>query len=282
MKKKIMIFSLLIMSVFISTASAEDSQITWTTGTYSNNTNISKTLTIPDATTLIVTLIGETEQNYDFITIKDKNGNVVKKLSGSINETFEVSGDVITANLKSDYSVTKSGVTVSIAPKNIGKKGLILNPKKGTVLGHEGVHFEVAEGVTKLYYIFAGAKMPIKDNYLRYIDTSRGSLKVCAEKEDGIASCQNYKVEKDNPFNVSLTNYSVNFQNAELALLYHSSSLSGYSGNYNKFLWTKNVKGKTSHRRLGDNDFGHYTLVLCGYNKSKWMCQSVFMGSFPM
>jgi len=296
MKKKIILFALPIMTVFITTASAEDSQTTWTTGRYTNNANLNKTLTIPNATKLTVTITGETEHNYDYITIKDKNGKIVQKyLSGKINKTFEVSGDSITANLKSDASITKSGVTVSIKSNNISgeKPGLILNPKKGTVLEHTGVHFEVAKGVTKLYYKYYDMKMPIKGNYLRYIDTVvEHNITVCAEKQDGIPSCRTYEVEKYNPFNASFTTNQGNstilaFKNAEVAYLYHSSADDSEWNNINelnhyKFYWTRNVKGETSINSYKDNYLGHYTLLLCGDKSSKWVCESIFMYSTEM
>ena len=86
----------------------------WTTGQYSNNANISKTLSIPSAEMITVKISGTTEKNYDFITIKDQNDNQVGKFSGLINETLQVESSAITATLTSDYSVTKSGVTVTI------------------------------------------------------------------------------------------------------------------------------------------------------------------------
>lgn len=86
----------------------------WTTGSYSNNEDRSQILSISGATSLNVIVRGVTESRYDFLYIYDQNGQQVKKLDGSINETFTVSGSSITARLVTDYSVTKSGVTVSI------------------------------------------------------------------------------------------------------------------------------------------------------------------------
>ena len=129
MKYKKIILGLLTMCTTITSLNALDS---WTTGAYTNNVNISQTLTIPDAKELIVNISGETEKNYDFIVIKDSNGNALKRLSGKINESFIVSGSFITANLKSDYSITKSGVTVSIETKEENKNDKFIPlPKTG-------------------------------------------------------------------------------------------------------------------------------------------------------
>ncbi|MCI5135641.1 MAG: hypothetical protein D3920_11340 [Candidatus Electrothrix sp. AW2] len=86
----------------------------WTTGSYRNNEDRRQTLSIPSATSLTVTVSGNTERGYDYLYIYDENNTEIKKLHGSINETFTVSGSEITARLVTDYSVTKSGVTVSI------------------------------------------------------------------------------------------------------------------------------------------------------------------------
>ena len=91
---------------------------TWTTGKYDNNMDISKTLAVPDAEVLIVTITGETERSYDFLYIYDSNDNEIKKLDGNIDETFEVEGSSIRARLKTDYSVTKAGVTIAVETKN--------------------------------------------------------------------------------------------------------------------------------------------------------------------
>jgi len=104
---------------------------TWTTGTYGNNEHRQQVLSIPNATNLKVTVIGETERRYDFIYIYDANGNKIRTLDGSINETFTVTGSQINAKLTSDLSVTKSGVTVSIevptAPADTQKPTITLN-----------------------------------------------------------------------------------------------------------------------------------------------------------
>ena len=91
-----------------------DDVTTWTTGHYGNNTDISQVLSIGGATSLTVTVHGETERRYDYLYIYDENGDQVARFDGRINETISLQGSSITARLVSDYSVTKSGVTVSI------------------------------------------------------------------------------------------------------------------------------------------------------------------------
>lgn len=104
-------FSLMLCTLFTSSLFAQES---WTTGQYENNTNISKVLQIPSATSLKVTITGETEVKYDFFSIYDSNAKLIKILDGVIYDTFEVEGNSITAKLTSDYSVTKKGVEISI------------------------------------------------------------------------------------------------------------------------------------------------------------------------
>lgn len=87
---------------------------TWTTGTYQNNEDRKQTLSISGAKQLKVNIVGETEKSYDYIYIYDANGNEIKVLDGQIKETMIAEGSTITARLTSDWSKTKSGVTVSI------------------------------------------------------------------------------------------------------------------------------------------------------------------------
>jgi len=103
------------VTVTVSEADINNPDVTtWTTGAYDNYEDRSKTLSIPDAQELIVTVKGETESDYDYITIYDRHGHEIKRLSGDINTELTVKGSLIRARLKSDYSITKSGVTVTI------------------------------------------------------------------------------------------------------------------------------------------------------------------------
>lgn len=101
---------------FIKISEADAS--TWTTGSYGNKENIIKTLSIAGATSLTVRVVGETEKGFDYIYIYDQYGNLVKTLTGIINHTFVVNGSSIKARLETDYSETRSGVTVSISASN--------------------------------------------------------------------------------------------------------------------------------------------------------------------
>lgn len=87
----------------------------WNTGEYGHNQDIRKTLHIPGASSLTVTVVGNTERNYDFFYIYNENGDEEKKLHGAILETFTVVGSSIEARLKTDSSVSASGVSISIS-----------------------------------------------------------------------------------------------------------------------------------------------------------------------
>ncbi|SDY76471.1 S8 family serine peptidase [Thermoactinomyces sp. DSM 45892] len=55
----------------------------------------------------------ETEANFDFVHIKDKEGATKASFTGTKNDFWvEVDGDTITANLVSDWSITKYGYTI--------------------------------------------------------------------------------------------------------------------------------------------------------------------------
>ena len=113
MKKYLLL--LLASTVATTTLSATNNIKSWTTGEYSNNTNISKTLNINKAKVLKVTINGDTEKGADFIYIYDQNNKLVRKVSGNMHEAFKVLGSSIKAQLISDDSKTSSGATVTIA-----------------------------------------------------------------------------------------------------------------------------------------------------------------------
>jgi hypothetical protein len=97
------------------TPTPEGSSTTFSTGAYGNNENRSQTLSIPGASSLTVTVNGQTEGGYDFVSIFDANGTQVRQLSGEINTSFTVSGASIRVQFTSDDSVRASGATVTIA-----------------------------------------------------------------------------------------------------------------------------------------------------------------------
>jgi len=115
--------------LLFSILSIAHTETTWTTGHYSNNAYIQHKLSIENA--LTVTIKGETEKGHDFIRIYDCHSKEVGRFSGTINETFTVSGSFIRAILTSNNSVTKNGVTISISS---GEK------TKTWTTGHYGNH----------------------------------------------------------------------------------------------------------------------------------------------
>jgi len=88
---------------------------------YKNNTNITKTIPAlcnansnKECKDKVAYIYGESEKNYDFITIS-QNGKVLGKYSGQINKMIEIDKYLpITITFKSDYSITKSGISVLI------------------------------------------------------------------------------------------------------------------------------------------------------------------------
>jgi hypothetical protein len=96
-------------------SAAASSGTTWSSGAYSNNADISKTLSVSGASSMTVTVTGEIENNYDFLYVYGANGQLIREFTGSINETFAVSGSSIGIRFTSDASITKSGVTVVVS-----------------------------------------------------------------------------------------------------------------------------------------------------------------------
>jgi len=110
--KNVFIKIALLFVVFISFAHAETVTKTWTTGAYHNNSYLQHRLSIDNTST--VTIKGETEKDHDFIYIYDSHNKLVGKFSGTINKTLTINGSAIRAILKSNGSVNKSGVTVTL------------------------------------------------------------------------------------------------------------------------------------------------------------------------
>jgi hypothetical protein len=96
----------------------------WTTpvgddGKYADNLNEWIKLEVPNAENITVTIDGQTERYYDHVYIwNDDNSTSLKSLHGYIAESFDVDGNSINVNFKSDYSIAKSGVTVTVEKKN--------------------------------------------------------------------------------------------------------------------------------------------------------------------
>ena len=88
--------------------------VTWESGRYTNNIDVNHSISIDDTDKIQVCIRGETERGKDFITLFDSDGKLIKKLSGNIDRSFILNDNSIIVNLKSDSSVTKSGINVSI------------------------------------------------------------------------------------------------------------------------------------------------------------------------
>lgn len=87
----------------------------WTTPNYrrgyTNSTDISKTISLPDADSIKLTLQGETEEYFDFLTI---NG---EKYHGQfINLEVNIPNNQVNIRFTSDYSVVTPGAAVLIEP----------------------------------------------------------------------------------------------------------------------------------------------------------------------
>ena len=82
---------------------------------YKNSLNINKILSISGENELLITIKGETEQYYDFVTIYDANNKVVQKLDGKFEDSFRVKGDTVKVNFKTDGSVTRRGFKIEVS-----------------------------------------------------------------------------------------------------------------------------------------------------------------------
>jgi len=283
------VLGVLLMCASFVAVSAID---TWNTGRYENNVDINKTLTLPDATNLEVTISGETEENYDFIMIANSSREIIKQLSGVMNETFEVSGNSIIANLKSDENVTKRGVVIKIrstAETNESEmfSELVDSPSLDMVLHYGSVDFETKPGVKLYAYNKNTDKVDIINNHLEMIDTTTEDKKltIFAEK-DGKLYSHKYAVESPNPFHVSIEwklgdggyhqNPKVSFSNAKTLMLY-SETLGKLH-----FIRTQDVSNLNAVENLSAHwdDTIYYLLVLCGDVEDKFVCSATRLKVF--
>lgn len=107
------------VTVAIQDATSTDNS-KWITGVYPNNYDHTEELRIPNATSLLVRVIGETEKHYDILQISDESNTTIRNLDGVINESFILNGNSIKARLISDGSVQESGIVISITPNDGG------------------------------------------------------------------------------------------------------------------------------------------------------------------
>ncbi len=91
-----------------------DSSTRWDTGVWNNYESRVKTLEVPGASDLVVKINGSTEEYYDKVVIKNSQGNVVRELTGQIDEEFGVSDSKIIVELVSDYSKESDGVVITV------------------------------------------------------------------------------------------------------------------------------------------------------------------------
>ena len=87
---------------------------------YANNTNKTWNVTSENAIQMIVTFSADTctEYDYDFITIFDKDDNIIGEYSGNelASKIIVVDGDTVKIRLTSDYSYNEYGFKAEITP----------------------------------------------------------------------------------------------------------------------------------------------------------------------
>lgn len=110
--KKLTNLIVLVLAVFVSTVAF--AAMTWSSGTYSNNANISKVLEVPGATSIRIKITGATEKSYDYLYVYDQSGNQIAVLDGSIEFNKVISGSKVTVRLVTDFSITAIGVFVNL------------------------------------------------------------------------------------------------------------------------------------------------------------------------
>lgn len=137
--------SLLIIGIFMAIYTNVMADVNYTTpnwnpndanATYGNAVEEWKTLTVSGAESLTVTVKGETELYYDRVYIRSENNVThLKRFHGVIDETFDVDGNnTINVHFKSDYSVVKSGVIVTVVEKNTTVSVVALNVERNATV----------------------------------------------------------------------------------------------------------------------------------------------------
>ncbi len=92
---------------------------TYSTGPYQNRQYDEKTLSIPDAEAIEITIFGETEKDYDFIIIYNDKSEEIERFTGTLREKLIIKGNQIDVVFKADNRTTKSGVTVEIVASSL-------------------------------------------------------------------------------------------------------------------------------------------------------------------
>lgn len=150
----------------------------WGSGAYGNNEDRSQWLTIPGAAALKVVVDGNTESNRDFIHVYDRNGSLVRTLSGAIATSFMVSGDSARVRLTSDAAVTGAGVSVSVKAghpyvfrKLVDGRGKCMDIEGNNMSNGTPVHHWSCQGqVTQLWYHDPDGLLRNKNNPDKCVD----------------------------------------------------------------------------------------------------------------
>ena len=150
----------------------------WSSGAYDSNTDRSQWLTIPGAAALKVYVNGSTEANRDFIHVYDRNGGLVKSLSGGIATSFMVSGDSARIRITSDAAVTGAGVSVNVKAGNayvfrklIDGRGKCIDIEGNNMSNGTPVHHWSCQGqTTQLWYHDPDGQLRNKNNPDKCVD----------------------------------------------------------------------------------------------------------------
>ena len=122
MKKNIL--SIILLLSCLGAVEASASQKFETAHPYLKNEDVSGKIGIPGASCMTVTLKGELEKPYDFITV---NGT---QYTGRLKESFRVQRDSIDYHFKSDYSITKKGIVLKVSACHGNKSNQCITRKE--------------------------------------------------------------------------------------------------------------------------------------------------------
>lgn len=89
------------------------------TEVYANDLNINKTLTLPEAQAIQITVEGEVEDGYDFLTLYDSKRKKIRRLTGRIQEQFTIKGSTLYLNFYSDARTKSQGVQVTLSSSSM-------------------------------------------------------------------------------------------------------------------------------------------------------------------
>ncbi|HYD79207.1 MAG TPA: ricin-type beta-trefoil lectin domain protein [Paucimonas sp.] len=132
----------------------------WSSGAYGNNEDRSQWLTIPGAAALKISIAGNTEANRDLVWVYDKNGALIKTLSGAISTSFMVGGDSARVRLTSDSTVTAAGISASVKAgsayvfrKLVNGRGKCMDIEGNNMSNGTPIHHWSCQGqITQLWY----------------------------------------------------------------------------------------------------------------------------------